>query len=69
MSPKLIDTITNIISFLLFLLEPVRAYFSTGEPFNGWTFATCVLGAAVAYFTGKSASTLMGGRTAPITKD
>lgn len=69
MTPKLIDTLTNIVAFLLFMLEPIRAYFSTGEPFNIWTFLTCILGAVVAYLTGKSAKALLPNRAAPIESD
>ena len=53
MSPNTINIITNIIGFLLFFLEPVRAYL-TSQPFDWMTFALCVGGAIIGYFTGKS---------------
>jgi uncharacterized membrane protein YeaQ/YmgE (transglycosylase-associated protein family) len=53
MTPKLINIITNVIGALLFILEPLRAYLSS-QPFNWMTFAVCVGGAVIAYFTSKS---------------
>ena len=53
MSPNVINWITNIVSFLLFVLVPVKDYLGS-NPFDWFTFAICVLGAVVAYFTGKS---------------
>ena len=53
MNASTINIITNIIGILLFVLEPLRAYF-TSQPFNWITFATCILSAVVAYFTSKS---------------
>ncbi len=53
MSPKVINIITNVIGGLLFVLEPVRAYF-TSQPFNWTTFMVCVGGAIIGYFTSKS---------------
>jgi len=53
MSPKVINIITNVIGALLFILEPLRAYLSS-QPFNWMTFAVCIGGAIIAYFTSKS---------------
>ena len=53
MSPNVINWITNIVSFLLVILVPIKDYLAT-QPFDWFTFAICVLGAVVAYFTGKS---------------
>ena len=53
MSPQAINIITNVISFLLIVLEPIRAYFAT-QPFDWITFAICVASAIIAWFTGKS---------------
>jgi hypothetical protein len=53
MSPSLINIITNVMGVLLFILEPIRAYFLS-QPFSWVTFASCVFMAVVAYFTGKS---------------
>lgn len=55
MTPKIINIITNIIAVLLVILEPIRAYLST-QPFNWTTFAICVGGAIIGYFTSKSTS-------------
>ena len=52
MNPKTIDIITNIIGFLLAVLEPVKSYL-TSQPFNWATFALCIGTAVIAYFTGK----------------
>ncbi len=54
MTPKIIDIITNITGFLMIILVPVKTYLTT-QPFEWGTFVLCVLGAVVAYFTGKSA--------------
>jgi hypothetical protein len=53
MSPNAINLLTNIVGFLLFIWEPVRAYL-TSQTFNWTTFGICILSAIVAYFTGKS---------------
>lgn len=53
MSPKVINIITNVIAVLLVILEPIRAYLST-QAFNWATFAICVGGAIIGYFTSKS---------------
>jgi hypothetical protein len=53
MSPKAINATTNVIGLILAILEPVRSYL-TEQPFEWGTFAVCILGAIVAYFTGKS---------------
>ncbi len=53
MDAKKINLITNIIGILLAILEPVRAYLAS-QPFNWTTFLTCLGGAIIAYFTGKS---------------
>lgn len=52
-NPSQINIFTNVIGFLMVLLEPLRSYFAT-QPFQWSTFVLCVLGAIVAYFTGKS---------------
>ena len=52
-NPKIVDTVTNVLGFLLFAIEPVRAYMTT-TPFNWGTFAACLFTAGIAYFTGKS---------------
>ena len=54
LSPKQIDTITNIMGAVLVILEPIRSYLTT-QPFEWTTFGICLLSAVVAYFTGKSA--------------
>jgi len=53
MTPSVINIITNVIGALLFILEPLRAYLSS-QPFNWMTFAVCVGGAIIGYFTSKS---------------
>lgn len=53
MDAKKINLITNIIGILLAILEPLRSYLAS-QPFNWATFATCIGGALIAYFTGKS---------------
>ena len=53
MSPNVINIITNVIAVLLAVLEPVRAYLES-QPFNWMTFAMCIGGAVIAYFTSKS---------------
>ncbi len=53
MTPSRINIVTNIVGFLLFVLEPVKSYL-TGQPFSWETFLLCIGGAIVAYFTGKS---------------
>ena len=53
MNPKIINIITNVIAVLLAVLEPIRAYLSS-QPFNWATFAICVGGAVIGYFTSKS---------------
>jgi hypothetical protein len=58
MNASQINITTNIIGLLLFVLEPVRSYLAS-QPFNWVTFATCVLGSAVAYFTGKSSKAVL----------
>jgi hypothetical protein len=58
MSPATINLITNIIAFLLAVLEPVRAYL-TSQPFNWQTFILCILGAIVSYFTGKGSLSIL----------
>ena len=54
MTPKFIDIITNIIGFLMIVLVPIKDYLTT-QQFEWGTFVLCILGAVVAYFTGKSA--------------
>jgi hypothetical protein len=53
MNQYTINIITNIIGFLMVVLVPVKAYLTT-QPFEWGTFVLCVLGAVVAYFTGKT---------------
>jgi len=53
MNPNVINIITNVIAVLLAILEPVRAYLSS-QPFNWTTFAVCIGGAVIGYFTSKS---------------
>jgi len=53
MTPKTINLITNVIAVLLAILEPVRSYLAS-QPFNWTTFAVCVGGAVIGYFTSKS---------------
>ena len=53
MSPDVINKITNVVAFILAVLEPIRAYLSSQE-FNWMTFALCIGSAVIAYFTGKS---------------
>ena len=57
MSPNTINIITNVLAFLLFLVEPLNAYLSS-QPFNWTTFLGCIAGAGVAYLTDKSAQSL-----------
>jgi hypothetical protein len=47
-----LNIITNIIGFLLFILEPVRAYLEQNS-FNIWTFLLALGAAVVAYFSNK----------------
>jgi len=58
MTPRVINIVTNVIGALLFILEPVRAYLSS-ETFNWATFAMCVGGAIIGYFTSKSATSMI----------
>ena len=53
MNPSLINTITNILGFILVIAEPIRSYLST-QPFSWETFLLCLGSAVIAYFTGKS---------------
>ena len=53
MNPNVINIITNVIAVLLAILEPVRAYLSS-QPFHWTTFAVCIGGAVIGYFTSKS---------------
>jgi hypothetical protein len=53
MNPKVINIITNVIAVLLFILEPIKSYL-TSQPFSWTTFAICVGGAVIGYFTSKS---------------
>lgn len=52
MDQKTLNIITNIIGFLLFILEPVRAYLEQND-FNIWTFMLALGTAVVAYFSNK----------------
>ncbi len=58
MSPQVINIITNIAAILLAILEPVKSYL-TSQPFDWTTFLMTVLGAVVAYFTGKSGTYIL----------
>jgi hypothetical protein len=53
MQPTQINWITNVLAVLLAIVEPLNSYLTT-QPFNWGTFALTILGAVVAYFTGKS---------------
>ena len=53
MNAKQINVVTNVVGVGIAVLEPLNSYIHT-QPFNWVTFATCILGAVVAYFTGKS---------------
>lgn len=53
MTPQTINIITNIIAALLVIMEPIRAYLSS-QPFSWMTFAVCIGGAIIGYFTSKS---------------
>jgi hypothetical protein len=57
-SPSTINLVTNVIAFLLAILEPLKAYFAS-QPFDWTTFALCIGGAIIAYFTGKSGMSAM----------
>jgi hypothetical protein len=59
LTPKWINIVTNVIGVLLFILEPVRSYLQS-QPFNWVTFATCIGGAVIAYFTSKSTTATKG---------
>ena len=65
-SASTINTITNIAGFIVFMIEPIRFYFTTNAEFNFYTFTTCVLTAVIGYFTSKS---YLAGRTAPLSRD
>ena len=52
MSQSTINIITNIVGFLLFILEPLRAYLEQNS-FNVWTFMLALGAAVVAYFSNK----------------
>ena len=54
MNPKNINIITNAIAILLAILEPMKSYLGS-QPFNWTTFAMCIGGAVIGYFTSKSA--------------
>ena len=58
MSPSTINLITNVVGFLLAILEPLKAYF-TSQPFDWTTFSLCVGGAVIGYFTGKGSMTIL----------
>lgn len=53
MTPAQINIVTNIVAGLLAILEPVKTYLAN-QPFDWYTFALCIGGAIVAWFTGKS---------------
>ena len=52
MDQKTLNIVTNIIGFLLFILEPLRAYLEQND-FNVWTFILALGAAVVAYFSNK----------------
>ena len=52
MSQATINIITNIVGFLLFILEPLRAYLEQND-FNVWTLMLALGAAVVAYFSNK----------------
>jgi len=52
MNQQTVNIITNIVGFLLFILEPVRAYLEQND-FNVWTFMLALGAAVVAYFSNK----------------
>lgn len=58
MNPSTINAITNVVGFLLFILEPVKSYL-TSQPFDWTTFALCVGGAVISYFTGKGSMNIL----------
>jgi len=51
---NIINIITNILAVVLVIGGALQEYLTT-QPFNWLTFTFCVVGALVAYFTGKSA--------------
>lgn len=51
------NTITNIIAFLLVVLEPINSYLNT-QDFNLSTFLVCLGGAVIGWFTGKKNETV-----------
>ena len=53
MTPQVINTLTNVVAFILFLGGALQTYF-TSQPFNWLTFGMTTLGAVTAWFTGKS---------------
>ena len=59
MNAKAIDWITNVIGFLIAILEPVKSYL-TSQPFSWTTFALCIGTAVIAYFTGKGIPATIG---------
>lgn len=50
------DAITNVVAFIMVVLAAVQGYLGTlgGEEINWYTLAITVVGAIVAYLTGKS---------------
>ena len=53
MNQSTINIITNIVGFLLFILEPVRAYLEQNS-FNVWKLMLALGAAVVAYFSNKN---------------
>lgn len=49
------DAITNVVAFIMVVLAAVQGYLGTlgGEEINWYTLAITVVGAIVAYLTGK----------------
>ena len=52
------DAITNVVAFLLVVLAAVQGYLGTlgGEEINWYTLVITVVGAIVAYLTGKGSN-------------
>lgn len=49
------DTISTIVAVILPFIEPINYFLLSNEPFNWKTFVASLLGALVAYATGKNA--------------
>ena len=62
-SASTINIITNIAGFIVFMIEPIRFYFSANPEWNWFTFITCIFTGIIGYFTSKS---YLQGRATPI---